>query len=303
MSQCDSQNQKSSVFWTLSSGDSINVLTCRVQVSDMESLFWELICYAFFIFLFGEGSIDYLTANFVCLLILHSQNALYLAIDSENQRISTENLTTGIAKFSKTWWGVSSNYMTLTRKQQQLSTKFWEKLLSKIHVNKNLPFLGYIEFILRFQGLWDMYLTQKHMFSSSLPCHCRNSNSKRKRKMFQYLSIYQSIYLLNVIYGGGNGNPLQCSCLENPRDGGAWWAAVYGVAQSRIQLKRLSSRSSSSIDVETRVRIQFYVSSWSFSSDDGTSDINEGVSCIWLWLNSHFCNGHTSRQSYSNNIH
>ena len=33
--------------------------------------------------------------------------------------------------------------------------------------------------------------------------------------------------------GEGNGNPLQCSCLENPRDGGAWWAAVYGVAQSR----------------------------------------------------------------------
>ena len=42
-----------------------------------------------------------------------------------------------------------------------------------------------------------------------------------------------------------NGNPLQCSCLENPRDGGAWWAAVYGVAQSRTGLKRLSSSSSS----------------------------------------------------------
>ena len=39
----------------------------------------------------------------------------------------------------------------------------------------------------------------------------------------------------------------QCSCLENPRDGGAWWAAVYGVTQSRIQLKRLSSSSLSSI--------------------------------------------------------
>ena len=37
--------------------------------------------------------------------------------------------------------------------------------------------------------------------------------------------------------GGGNGNPLQCSCLDNPRDGGAWWAAVYGVAQSRTRLK------------------------------------------------------------------
>ena len=41
--------------------------------------------------------------------------------------------------------------------------------------------------------------------------------------------------------GEGNGNPLQCSCLENPRDGGAWWAAVYGVAQSWTRLKRLSS--------------------------------------------------------------
>ena len=38
-------------------------------------------------------------------------------------------------------------------------------------------------------------------------------------------------------------NPLQCSCLENPRDGGAWWAAIYGVAQSRTRLKRLSSSS------------------------------------------------------------
>ena len=44
--------------------------------------------------------------------------------------------------------------------------------------------------------------------------------------------------------GEGNGNPLQCSCLENPRDGGAWWAAVYGVTQSRTQLKRFSSSSS-----------------------------------------------------------
>ena len=43
--------------------------------------------------------------------------------------------------------------------------------------------------------------------------------------------------------GEGNGNPLQCSCLENPRGGGAWWAAVYGVAQSQKRLKRLSSSS------------------------------------------------------------
>ena len=45
--------------------------------------------------------------------------------------------------------------------------------------------------------------------------------------------------------GEGNGNPLQCSCLENPRDWGAWWAAVYGVTQSQTRLKQLSSSSSS----------------------------------------------------------
>ena len=47
--------------------------------------------------------------------------------------------------------------------------------------------------------------------------------------------------------GEGNGNPLQCSCLGNPTVGGAWWAAIYGVTQSRTQLKRLSSSSSSSM--------------------------------------------------------
>ena len=52
--------------------------------------------------------------------------------------------------------------------------------------------------------------------------------------------------------GEGNGNPLQCSCLENPRDGGAWWAAVYGVAQSRTRLKRLRSSSSSQFDMRMK---------------------------------------------------
>ena len=51
--------------------------------------------------------------------------------------------------------------------------------------------------------------------------------------------------------GEGNGTPLQCSCLENPRDGGAWWAAVYGVAQSWTRLKRLSSSSSSRFSKES----------------------------------------------------
>ena len=51
--------------------------------------------------------------------------------------------------------------------------------------------------------------------------------------------------------GEGNGNPLQCSCLENPRDWGAWWGAVYWVTQSQTQLRQLSSSSSSRILINT----------------------------------------------------
>ena len=63
--------------------------------------------------------------------------------------------------------------------------------------------------------------------------------------------------------GEGNGNLLQCSCLENPRDRGAWWAAVYGVAQSQTRLKRLSSRSS-------RQGSQACCSPWGLKESDTT---------------------------------
>ena len=62
-------------------------------------------------------------------------------------------------------------------------------------------------------------------------------------------------FLLSCI-GEGNGNPLQCSCLENPRDGGAWWAAVYGVAQSWTRLKRLSSSSRSLRMIEGILKVK-----------------------------------------------
>ena len=61
--------------------------------------------------------------------------------------------------------------------------------------------------------------------------------------------------------GEGNGSPLQFSCLEDPRDGGAWWAAVYGVTQSRTRLKRLSS-SSSCFPISSPA---LYYSSWLIS--------------------------------------
>ena len=67
--------------------------------------------------------------------------------------------------------------------------------------------------------------------------------------------------------GERNGNPLQCSCLENPRDGGAWWAAVSGVAQSRTRLKRLSSSSPKpSLDPACSCLISFLLVTSTFST-------------------------------------
>ena len=61
--------------------------------------------------------------------------------------------------------------------------------------------------------------------------------------------------------GEGNGNPLQCSCLENPRDGGAWWAAVYGVAQSWTRLKRLSiAQHSTNLNIILSMCSNYYTS-------------------------------------------
>ena len=51
------------------------------------------------------------------------------------------------------------------------------------------------------------------------------------------VKVIHFVLQVRVGAGEGNGNPLQCLCLENPRDGGAWWGATYGVAQSRTRLK------------------------------------------------------------------
>ena len=67
--------------------------------------------------------------------------------------------------------------------------------------------------------------------------------------------------------GERNGNPLQCSCLENPRDGGPWWAAVCGVTQSRTLLKRLSSSSSSSSSSNRYKVILECCFNWHFSDN------------------------------------
>ena len=97
---------------------------------------------------------------------------------------------------------------------------------------------------------WDIHWLVQAKHWAHFPGHHLPGRTKRQipqlssllfSLLFQSRLIYRS---LGVASGEGNGNPLQCSCLENPRDGGAWWAAVYGVAQSWTWLKRLSSSSS-----------------------------------------------------------
>ena len=78
-------------------------------------------------------------------------------------------------------------------------------------------------------GRWESDTTERLHFHSSLSC-----------------------------IGEGNGNPLQCSCLENPRDRGACWAAVYGVAQSRTRLNRLSSSSRGVSRCQTRGWLRWF---------------------------------------------
>ena len=87
--------------------------------------------------------------------------------------------------------------------------------------------------------------------------------------------------------GERNGNPLQCSCLENPRDGGAWWAAVYGISQSQTQLKRLSSSNSRS-----RIYLFFIYTFWSFKNRSiegilwwthGYLPLSSSL-CQWNWI-------------------
>ena len=95
--------------------------------------------------------------------------------------------------------------------------------------------------------LWSVRFLQDKAFAPKLLSMNQATNlqfnmaqEKRRTRLSDFNFTFH--FSLSCI-GEGNGNPLQCSCLENPKDRGAWWAAVYGVAQSQTRLKRLSSSS------------------------------------------------------------
>ena len=109
------------------------------------------------------------------------------------------------------------------------------------------------------------------MFILSHPLSIYPVQVRNIGKLFSIVISYQSHWLIICRFladtteqlrfhfslsctGEGHGNPLQCSCLENPRDRGAWWASVYGVAQRQTLLKRLSS-SSSKVSIMTFIQL------------------------------------------------
>ena len=86
--------------------------------------------------------------------------------------------------------------------------------------------------------------------------------------------------------GEGNGNPLQCSCLENPRDRGAWWAAVYGVMQSRTWLKRLGS-SWQTGNANRHRQKRSDKSLLSVAKRTGKGEAQQMIMSLWVFLVSH----------------
>ena len=128
------------------------------------------------------------------------------------------------------------------------------------------------------------------------PCllNCRQILYHWATREANYVNANITENMINVINtvvcyicGEGNGTLLQYSCLENPMDGGAWWAAVYGVSQSQTWLKRPSSSSSSMLYMQVVKRINlensyhkekdFFL--FEYVGDDGCS-----LSFLWKWF-------------------
>ena len=110
-------------------------------------------------------------------------------------------------------------------------SKFWGKLFPR---QNSIP----SHYVSKWRKQWHptpvLLPVKSHGWRSLVGC---SPWGREELGMTKWLHFHFSLSCI----GEGNGNPLQCSCLENHRNGGAWWAAVYGVAQSQTGLKRLSS--------------------------------------------------------------
>ena len=113
--------------------------------------------------------------------------------------------------------------------------RVYSRFLASFPLSTQLPFAALLFNVRRRQWHPTPVLLpgKSHLQRSLVGC---SPWGREESDTTEWLHFYFSLSCI----GEGNGNPLQCSCLENPRDGGAWWAVIYRVAQSRTQLKQLS---------------------------------------------------------------
>ena len=129
---------------------------------------------------------------------------------------------------SKSFWMMHPTH----KKENSLNTDFYFKYLRVFRVNCRRR---------QWQPTPVLLPGKSHGWRSLVGC---SPWGRKESDTTEWLHFHFSLSCI----GEGNGNPLQCSCLENPRNRGAWCAAIYGVAQSRTRLKRLSSSSSSRVN-------------------------------------------------------
>jgi len=155
-----------------------------------------------------------------------------------------------------------------------------------MHVCRYTCIHAYIE------GVWHVYMYRRwwHPIPVLLPGKSHGQRSlvgcspwgRKESDTTEQLHFHVSLSCI----GEGNGNPLQCSCLENPRDGGAWWAAIYGIAQSQTWLKRFSS-SSSSIQYSSKSDLiqKYLIQSHSLCK----RETSHQVQTTWIWAQYDTC--------------
>ena len=166
----------------------------------------------------------------------------------ENQDLEPENLfsPSSVSSFCVSWWDRLGPGIFCCSACTWTSVQFSSVAQSSPTLcdpmNRSTPGLPVHHHLPEFTQTHDNRLSDAHpAISSSVVPFSSCPQSFPASESFP-MSRRWHIWVYSCI-GEGNGNPLQCSCLENPRDGAACWAAIYGVAQSRTRLKRLSSSS------------------------------------------------------------
>ena len=148
----------------------------------------------------------------------------------------------GVAEMK--WLGSipDSMVMNLSKLQEMVEDReAWRAAVHGLRRIRNILAIEQQQKQQRVSGLSTYKLQLEASGRQWLMWHNWDDANDEKAYMKYLCKVLHNLQRIHDNYGEGNGTPLQCSCLENPMNGGAWWAAVHGVAKSRTRLKRLSS--------------------------------------------------------------